>query len=309
MPEANRLVRSFVVDQNGAGLRVDRFMASVPELPSRSQLRMLDAVVTINDEPARLSRRVGLGDRVTVSFLQGQEEDIRPEKIDLDVLFENDDVIVLNKHQGMVVHPAAGNWSGTVAQGLLYRVADLGTGTYRPGIVHRLDKDTSGVMITAKNAVAQEFLASQFRNRTVVKSYLAVVKGAPPASRGTIETRIARDPANRKRFTSTQSGGRKAVTEYLVKRRFSGYSLMILHPLTGRTHQIRVHMKHLGCPIVGDPIYSRRDSSFPEATLLLHAESLRITLPGGSEETTFSAPLPEHVTAVLKVLEHRLSEG
>lgn len=303
-----RVSRTITVGESGSG-RVDRFVASCADLPSRSQLRSRDARIEVNGVHVKLSHAVEPGDVVEISYLEVPEVSVEAEPLDLDILFENDDVVVLNKQQGMVVHPAAGNWSGTLVQGLLHHVSDLDAGDdwLRPGIVHRLDRDTSGVLIAAKTAGSLQFLSDQFRNREVEKRYSAIVKRAPPQSTGSVSANLGRDPRHRKRFTVTESGGKPATTEYRVVRRFNDYCLMDLHPLTGRTHQLRVHMLHLGCPILGDPVYSRKDGRFPDATLMLHASSLSIRLPGEKEGRVFSLPLPERFTRVLQDLEGRPS--
>jgi 23S rRNA pseudouridine1911/1915/1917 synthase len=211
----------------------------------------------------------------------------------------------------MVVHPGNGNRSGTLVNALLHHRAGLvesfGAGTPRPGIVHRLDKDTSGVLIVDKNVAAHEFLARQFQERRVRKRYIAVVAGRLPAAEGSIDTRIARDPKDRKKFTCVASGGRQAVTRYRLLRAFpagtAGYGYVLLAPRTGRTHQLRVHMKYLGAPVLGDPLYSRPDARFPHATLMLHARSLSLALPGEATPRTFTAPIPTRFHEVLKVLQ------
>jgi 23S rRNA pseudouridine1911/1915/1917 synthase len=225
-----------------------------------------------------------------------------PEKIDLDILYEDQDVIVVNKAQGMVVHPGCGNASGTLVNALLYYCAQLQHNfsgePIRPGIVHRLDRDTSGVIIVAKHAAAHGYLADQFKNRRVQKQYLAIVYGTPPQTSGEIATRIFRDPRHRQRFT-TRSGsktGKTALTHYRVLKRLKGSTLLSLRPRTGRTHQLRVHMKYLGCPILADPIYGRPD---PGITLMLHAFRLGLHLLDGSK-TVFKAPLPSRFKTFLK---------
>ncbi|MFW6313680.1 MAG: RluA family pseudouridine synthase, partial [Spirochaetota bacterium] len=218
------------------------------------------------------------------------------------------DVVVVNKPAGMVVHPAAGNWTGTLAQGLMHHVRSLQErfdDPSRPGIVHRLDKDTSGVMIAAKHPEALALLSHQFRSHTTEKAYLALLRGQLPHSTGSVHTGIARDPHNRKRFTVVRQGGKEAVTNYRILRHHRGYTFVLLQPETGRTHQLRVHMAHLGCPIAGDPIYSRRDPRFPELGLLLHAYQLTITLPGEEAPRTFTARLPGSFREALRFVSDR----
>jgi 23S rRNA pseudouridine1911/1915/1917 synthase len=176
---------------------------------------------------------------------------------------------------------------------------------HRPGIVHRLDKETSGVLITAKHPAAQEYLAEQFRSRNVKKTYLAILKGVPPKRRGTVETLHGRDPHHRKRFTWKVRNGKEARTEYRVLASYGTYSFVALEPKTGRTHQLRVHMLSLGCPVLGDPVYARADSHFPEATLMLHAYRLCIALPSTNAPRRFRAAVPERFKQMLR----RLSES
>jgi len=207
----------------------------------------------------------------------------------------------------MVVHPGSGNRAGTLVNALLFHSARLarefGEGDPRPGIVHRLDKETSGLIIVAKNPSAHDFLARQFQARSTKKTYLAILKGVPRSPAGSVETRIVRDPGNRKRFTVVRSGGRVAITSWKIVRLFDGYSLVALSPKTGRTHQLRVHMRHMRTPILGDPLYARRDERFPDATLMLHARRLVIRLPGEPAPRVFLSAPPARMRAVLEQLQ------
>jgi len=253
--------------------------------------------------PARLGKKLKLGDRISLVWAEASSTDIVAEEIPISVIFENADVIVVDKPQGMVVHPGSANRSRTLVNALLFHYEGLqrefGAGDPRPGIVHRLDKDTSGVIIVAKNARAHDFLARQFQARTVKKGYLAIVKGKPLPTAGVLETLVARDPRNRKRFVCVKSGGRVAVTSWRVIRSFAGYSLVALRPRTGRTHQLRVHMHHLRTPILGDPLYARRDPRFSDATLMLHARRLAIVIPGEEAPRMFGSPIPARIVEVL----------
>jgi 23S rRNA pseudouridine1911/1915/1917 synthase len=258
-----------------------------------------------------MGRKLKLGDVVLLSYADPPASDLAPENLPLSVLFENDDVIVIDKPQGLVVHPGSGNRSGTLVNAVLFHSQHLAAGfppgDPRPGIVHRLDKETSGVIIVAKNLAAHHFLAGQFQDRTVRKRYIAVVHGRMPSDSGRIETRLARDPRDRKRFTSVLSGGRLAVTRYRVLREFAAgkdvYAYVLLAPRTGRTHQLRVHMRHIGSPILGDSLYGRHDARFPDVSLLLHARSLVIRLPGEAQPRTFSAPVPSRFRSLLTQLQ------
>jgi len=290
-----------------AGLRLDVFLTATLGRFTRSQWKARVTGVTVNGTPARMSRPVRLGDVVRLTYADPPATDLLPENLPLSVIFENDDVIVIDKAQGMVVHPGSGNRTGTLVNALLFRYAGLAAGfgpeNPRPGIVHRLDKETSGVMIVAKNPHAHELLAAQFRERTVRKRYLAIVTGTPPAKEGTIDMRLVRDPRNRQRFTVTLTGGRTALTRYRVQRIYGvgekRYSLVLLAPRTGRTHQLRVHLRSLGTPIIGDPLYGRADARHPEATLMLHARSLTLRLPGEQTARTFTAEIPARFRDIL----------
>lgn len=276
-------------------IRIDKYIADEGIL-SRSQFKSRNAKVYISGKEVKLSRKVENGEVLELHYDDPSEMNIEAEEMPLNILFEDKNVIVLDKEQGMVVHPANGNYSGTLVQGLLYYVKNLSekfnNEKERPGIVHRLDKDTSGVIITAKSPESLEFLSEQFRDKTNEKFYLAIVRGYPPKRRGHIETYISRHPVDRKRFTAHERDGKWASTEYRVLRHWDKYSLMLLKLNTGRTHQLRVHMVHIGCPIVGDPIYGRKDNNFPDATLMLHAWKLKIRLPGEEDLRLFKAPIP-----------------
>jgi len=224
------------------------------------------------------------------------------EDIPLQILFENDDVLVIDKTAGIVVHPAVGHSSGTLVNAVLAHAPDLAGigGERRPGVVHRLDKDTSGVLLMAKNDHAYRFLQDQFHSRQVQKTYIALVDGAPPTPVGRIEAAIARDAARPTRMAVVpDEDGRAATSTYKTIERFMRHTLLEVHPLSGRTHQVRLHMAFLGCPIVGDTTYGRRQPTLPLKRHFLHALRLVITLPGESETRTFEAPLPGDLVIVL----------
>jgi 23S rRNA pseudouridine1911/1915/1917 synthase len=306
-----RAVEARVDDPRHVGMRLDVYIAETLGLFTRSQARSRILSVAVNGAPARLSRRLKIGDLISLTCAEPPVSDCAPEDIPLQILFENEDVIVIDKPQGMVVHPGSGNHSGTLLNALLFHCNGLAAvfpaEDPRPGIVHRLDKETSGVIIAAKSTSAHDFLSAQFKSRAVQKRYIAVVAGRLPADEGRIETRLARDPRNRKRFACVASGGRGSLTLYRVQRRYPAgkeeYATVLLAPRTGRTHQLRVHMRHAGAPILGDPLYGRADARFPDATLMLHARILRIRLPGEDEARTFTAPVPERFRAVTRALQ------
>ena len=284
-----------IEDSDVQNVRIDTYIAEHLMLFPRSQLKQRSVQLMVNGKDAKLSKRISTGDSIEVIYGPLPEVSFEPEDIPLDIIFENDLCIVINKRRGVVVHPAAGNHHGTLVQGLLFHCAALRDEfldtEIRPGIVHRLDKETTGVLIAAKTRRVQEMLALQFRDRTVKKKYYALVKGAMFSDSGVIDAPLGRDPHNRKRFKVLRSGGKPARTTYRVLKRFERYSFIAAMPETGRTHQIRVHLQSVGAPIVGDTIYSRANPH--GAPLMLHAYSLMITLPGENEPRTFRAPLPD----------------
>jgi 23S rRNA pseudouridine1911/1915/1917 synthase len=295
------------------GLRLDRYVAECRGLLSRSQIKARSLTARLNGRAVKLSRLVKPGDLLELSWNEAEPLNLIPEDIPLDIVYEDQRAVVINKPQGMVVHPGAGNRRGTLANALYFRRLGRSAGGIvgaealpglRPGIVHRLDKDTSGLIIAAYDDEALAFLAGQFKSRTAKKTYVAVVAGLPAEASGRIETLIARDSGNRKRF-AVSSRGKGALTFYRVLKTWRSHSLLLLRPKTGRTHQLRVHLRHLGHPIVGDPLYGFADSRFPGATLMLHAKSLALILPGETGSRTFRSPLPGRFTAMFRSLEPR----
>jgi len=294
-----------VVDVSGK-IRLDRYVAETLKLLSRSQIKSRVVEAAVNGKAVKLSRTVKTGDHLELSWLAGSPLYLTPESIPLDLLYEDDHCAVVNKAQGMVVHPGAGNHSGTLANALLWRRLSRGEGiasaeNLRAGIVHRLDKDTSGVIIAAYDDDALSLLSAQFKERSVRKLYLAIVRGTPREAASSICTRIARDTRDRKRFTAQplDGPGKIALTRYRVLKTWGNCSLILLKPKTGRTHQLRVHLDHLGNPIVGDPLYGPQDNHFPNTTLMLHAYSLTIVLPHRQESSCFKAPFPERFKEII----------
>ena len=296
--------------ETGQGERADKYIADIAGVLSRSQLKARSAVIAVNGKVEKPSRRLKPGDLIEVRWTEEPEHSFDPEKLDVSILYEDENVFVFDKAQGMVTHPANGNWHGTLANAALWLDAERRGGGSPPrgGIVHRLDKDTSGVIIVARNAKTHEFLAAQFKNRTTRKEYWAIVCGSPKEPSGRIENGLARDKRDRKKFAGYESGGKHAVTDYRVLAVWSAggnrdYALVALYPKTGRTHQLRVHMAGLRCPILGDPLYGKKDPFLPDATLMLHARRLKIALPGLTEPMLFKAPLPQRFRAVIAALE------
>jgi 23S rRNA pseudouridine1911/1915/1917 synthase len=296
------------VEAGGAGQRLDRYLAS--RLPDVSRTRvkaLIDAgLVAVEGRPGRAATRLAAGDRVEVTVPPPVAVDLAPEPIPLRVVYEDGDLLVVDKAAGLVVHPAPGHPTGTLVNALLAHTPDLAGigGELRPGIVHRLDKDTSGLMVVAKHDRAHRFLAQQLRERQMEKRYLALVDGGPPSESGTIDAPIGRDPRRARPMAVVPegSGGRAAVTHFRVLGRFPGHALLECRPVTGRTHQIRIHLAAIGCPIVGDRTYGRRQPTLPLERHFLHAARLSFRLPSGGVRT-FEAPLPDDLREVLAFLD------
>ena len=303
----NDRVLSFRFDE-GTPERLDKFLVRQLQEFSRSRIQGLitGGFVEVNGRAAKKAgQTLESGFQVTVRVPPAAPTGLLAEDIPLDIVFENDDLVVVNKPAGMVVHPAAGHTSGTLVNAMLGydpEIEGIG-GEERPGVVHRLDKETSGLILLAKNERAHRWLQDQFRLRKVDKTYLALVDGKPPTSTGRVEAHIGRDPSHRKRMAIVpESRGRAAISEYKTRESFRHHTLLEFHPLTGRTHQIRLHCAFLGCPIVGDEVYGRKKSSVEINRHFLHAYRLKIILPGEKEARVFEAPLPEELASILNVL-------
>jgi 23S rRNA pseudouridine1911/1915/1917 synthase len=291
--------------------RLDKFLVEQLREFSRARIQSLiaDGFVDVNGRAAKKAgQSLESGSQVTVRVPPPAPTDLVAEDIPLDIVFENDDLLVVNKPAGMVVHPASGHTSGTLVNAVLGydpEIEGIG-GEERPGVVHRLDKETSGLILLAKNERAHRWLQDQFRLRKVEKTYLALVDGKPPTPTGRVEAYIGRDPSHRKKMAIVpESRGREAISEYKTIQSFKEHTLLEFHPLTGRTHQIRLHCAFLGCPIVGDAVYGRKKPSVEIGRHFLHAYRLKIVLPGEQESKFFEAPLPEELEQVLVVLRNR----
>lgn len=297
--------------QHNEDLRIDKFLSErLPDI-SRSQVkRLIDSgYVTLDGMSVEKGgMKVRSGQLITIVVPENEVDGLVPEDIPLDILFEDSDVIVLNKPAGMVVHPGAGNSSGTLVNALLAHhplIRNVGESD-RPGVVHRLDKETSGVLIFAKTDRAYKWLVKQFKSRDIRKTYLALVDGHPPTPTGRIEAPIARDPKVRTRMIAGLQGqGKHAVSEYYTLEQFDDHTYLEVHPITGRTHQIRVHLNYLGVPVVGDTTYGRRKPSIPMDGFFLHAKSLSIKLIADRTPRSFEAPLPEELANILSELKKR----
>jgi 23S rRNA pseudouridine1911/1915/1917 synthase len=294
-----------IAEQVSPHLRLDRYVSEILRFLSRSQIKARNLKAKVNGKDAKLSRIVKNGDTLELFWEDTPPENIVPQDIPLEIVYEDERCVVINKAQGMVVHPGAGNRRGTIANALAFRMNSGRGGLIagmRPGIVHRLDKETSGIIITARDDEAHAFLAHQFKTRRVRKIYIAIICGTPKEKTGRIETHIARDPKDRKRF-SVSSTGKNAVTFFKVIKSWQNFSLVLLSPRTGRTHQLRVHMRYIGHPILGDSVYGYEDKHFPAAGLMLHSKRLEITLPGETQSRIFSSPVPERFTAIMEKLD------
>ena len=291
----------FTADRDGE--RLDVFLARMDETLSRSRVQRLiaDGHVMVDGKTPKASQRLSEGATVAVEIPEPEATDILPEKIPLDILYEDEDVIVVNKARGMVVHPAAGVSRGTLVNALLAHCKDLSgiNGALRPGIVHRLDKDTSGVMIAAKNDAAHRSLAEQIQQKTAKRVYWAILTGNIAEEEGVIHGAIGRNPKDRQKMAVVRENGKDATTKFRVLERFGTYTLVECRLMTGRTHQIRVHMAYIGHPVVGDPKYGAKKCPFSIEGQALHSKTLMFTHPRTGERMEFEAPLPEDMQMIL----------
>ena len=292
------------------GLRLDLFLAqAVPGLSrSAAQNLLASGCVTCNGEAVKKNYRTRLGDVIQVELPEPEPLDVAPTKMDLEIAYEDEDLLVINKPKGLVVHPAAGHWDDTLVNGLLYaRGESLSgiNGVLRPGIVHRIDKDTSGLIIAAKNDFAHAALAAQLKDHSLARTYVCIVCGKIKDDSGTIDAPIGRHPADRKKMAVTEKNSRSAVTHWRVLERFSGYTLVECKLETGRTHQIRVHMAYRGHPILGDMVYGHKKPELGQDSQCLHAKELRFVHPRTGQPVTVCCELPDYFTALLEKLRAR----
>lgn len=288
------------------GLRADRFLAEEIGELSRSAVQKLleEGHVLLKGKPVSKSDRTVFGAEYAVTLPEPRELGVEPEDIPLDIVYEDGDVLVINKKKGMVVHPAPGHSSGTLVNALLYHCRDLSgiNGVLRPGIVHRIDMDTSGLIIVAKNDAAHRALAEQLKDHTLARTYEAIACGNFREDRGTVSAPIGRNPADRKKMAVTEKNSKEAVTHWEVLGRYPGYSHLRLHLETGRTHQIRVHMAYLNHPLLGDAVYGRKKAELGQESQCLHARELTFLHPATGERITVSCELPDYFREVLKKL-------
>jgi 23S rRNA pseudouridine1911/1915/1917 synthase len=292
-----------------AGQRLDAALAKLEPSLSRAQVRrLIDAgEVTVSGAVVKPAHRLRAGEEIAGRVPEPQPTKVGAEELPLAILFEDGDVVVIDKPAGLVVHPAPGHSGGTLVNALLHHCRDLSGvgGELRPGIVHRLDKDTSGVLVVAKNDAAHRALAAQFKAHSVLREYLALVRGTPRAQSGTIEAAIGRHPTDRKRMSTKTRRGRAALTHYLVEERLRGASLLRVRLGTGRTHQVRVHLSSIGLAILGDPVYGGGRAQGAELGLqrqALHAAVLGFTHPRSGDALRFESPLPADLARALEAL-------
>ena len=298
-----------VIPDGMDGLRLDACVAKLVEGRSRTYLQQMieQGCVTVNEE-SELSKkaRVSGGDEIHIELPDPVELDVIAENIPIEIVYEDSHLLVVNKPQGMVVHPAPGNYSGTLVNALMYHCKDLSSinGVVRPGIVHRIDKDTSGLLMVAKDDEAHQGLAEQLKEHTILRKYHALVHGNIKADEGRIEGAIARNPANRLQMAVVDRGGKDAVTYYKVIERLNGYTYVELFLETGRTHQIRVHMAWKGHPLAGDPVYGMKKEKVKHDGQILHAKMLGFKHPHSGEWLEFDSPLPEYFATYLDKVRH-----
>lgn len=294
----------FIVDEQQINERIDKLLADLLQDLSRARIKALmkENRVTVNGKRVKASYKCQLHDQIEIQIPEPEPIDVQPEQMELDIIYEDADVIVVNKPRGMVVHPAPRHYSGTLVNGLLAHCQDLSgiNGSIRPGIVHRIDKDTSGLIMVAKNDQAHESLAQQLKDKTTERKYKVIVHGQLEHSRGTVNAPIGRDEHDRKKMTVTDKG-REAMTHFQVIEQFPKYSFIECQLVTGRTHQIRVHMKYIGHPVAGDPKYGPK-KTLPIEGQALHAATLSFIHPTTREKLTFTVPLPNDMASLLENL-------
>lgn len=289
-----------------SGTRLDTYLAATLDGISRSYIQKLigEQRILINNRPVKANYKIKTADQIFVEIPDAAPIDILPEPMDLDIVYEDGDLLIVNKPVGMVVHPAHGHYHGTLVNGLLAHCTDLSgiNGKMRPGIVHRIDKDTSGLLMIAKNDMAHQHLAAQLKEHSTKRAYYALVQGVLSEPAGLIDAPIGRHETERKKMAVTLKNGKEARTHYYVKERFAHNTFIECRLETGRTHQIRVHMAYLGHPLVGDPLYGTRKNNLDFPGQALHAYALGFIHPRTEEPLYFEAPLPQHFQTVLKEL-------
>lgn len=301
------MIQEYIVPEEFSGVRIDKFLSESCPLQSRSFLQKLlkSELVDVNGKTVKSSYKVSAGETVSFEVPEAVEAEITAQEMPLDILYEDQDVILINKPKGMVVHPAAGHYEGTLVNGLMHHCRDQLSGingVMRPGIVHRIDMDTTGVIIACKNDLAHNSIAEQLKVHSITRKYYAVVFGNLPDDEGTVEAPIGRHPTDRKKMSVISKNGKDAVTHYHVLERFRGYTYVECRLETGRTHQIRVHMASIGHPLLGDQVYGPAKQPFHLSGQTLHAGVLGFIHPRTGEYMEFSAPLPDYFEELLTKL-------
>ena len=297
-----------IVDESNSNQRLDKFLSTYFSELSRSHIAKLieEENCLVNKKVIKSSYKLKTGDVIEINIPEAKELEIEKEDIPLDIVYEDSDILIINKPQGMVVHPANGHYEHTLVNAILHRCHDLSgiNGVMRPGIVHRIDKDTSGLICVAKNDKAHLSLAEQLKDHTMARTYVALVKGVIAENTGEINLPIGRDPHNRQKMAVTRSNSKEAITYFKVLQRFSDHTLVECHLKTGRTHQIRVHLSYIGYPVEGDPLYSGRkyDTLYKNGQLLV-AVGLRLIHPSSNKEMEFKIDLPDYFKEVISHLE------
>ena len=294
-----------------SGERLDTFLARAVDELTRSGAQKLieEGCVLLGGKPARKNDKLNVGDQITLTIPEPKEVDIVPTQMPLDIVYEDEDILVINKPKGLVVHPAAGHSDDTLVNGLLYAMGDKLSGIngeLRPGIVHRIDKDTSGLLAVAKNDFAHRILASQLKDHTMARTYETIVCGSFREDSGTVDAPIGRHPSDRKKMCVTQRNSKEAVTHWEVVARYRGYTHIRCRLETGRTHQIRVHMAHIGHPILGDAVYGHKKPELGQTSQCLHAGALCFRHPRDERPVMVFAPLPDYFTQLIEKLERML---
>lgn len=294
----------YLIENEASCIRLDKYLIDILNI-SRSKLQEMvkQELILVNGKKCKNSYILKLGDKIDVVGMLDNNTDAKAEKMELNIVYEDDDVMVINKPSGLVVHPACGHFSGTLVNGLLAHTNDLSdnNGNLRPGIVHRIDKDTSGLLVVAKNDYAHEFLAKQLKEKTLSRKYIALVKGVINHDTGTIDAPIGRDTEDRKKMCVTDINSKDAITHFKVLKRYKSATLLELKLETGRTHQIRVHLCYIGHPIINDPVYtSSKSTAFGQ---MLHAKEIEFIHPKTHEKMKFSCDVPNEFNEILKKYE------
>ena len=296
-------MKEYKINEEG---RLDKVLSNLETTLSREAIQRMikNGKILVNGKQEKASYKTSIGDIVQIEEVQPLEIDLKPQEMQLDVVYEDDDILIINKEKGIVVHPGNGNPDGTLANAVMARCKDSLSGIggkIRPGIVHRIDKDTSGLVIIAKNDEAHINLSTQIQYRTVKKTYIALVRGVIKENEATINMPIGRSQKDRKKMAVSKTG-KEAITHFKVLKRFDGFTLLEVNIETGRTHQIRVHMAEIGYPIVGDEVYSNGKNPFGVKGQMLHAAKLTFKHPKSGQEVTFEAPLPEYFNNIILLL-------